>query len=561
MNTPTAPFQKPALCILRSLCQSTAVWLIAALAATTVSALGATVRVVEFATPFRSWFGGGAGELVSVGPNLTLAVLRDGDLAQAASVDLEFQALPPGAEVRDRVSETERVAAVAGRDFLALTQRVEFQPGEALRVLSVPILDNGRRDETYRFFQGRLLSHTEGLAVATPVVTIVTGENELTTTLDVTRPTAYEAANPLVLLTRDETPRFGWFQPLEDGKTLVRGDFDAVNGVPRPGLARLYSNGDLDETFVPTEPIDPFSWYEEFVLSDGRKLELISGCCYDGELPLGLPADGESFHLRIFRADGTPDLTWSGAGFKSEGWLGKLAGRIEETQGQLCFTGPVTSIDGMTVGWIGNYKRESVFHFHLTNAPKTSLRLSVDGVRPKYSAVTNYSAVVCFRRLGATEAPATVHFATRSITGRAAQHFLPQSGTVTFAPRELGKVVTMALSPASPPEFNEIFEIVVTGGEGFEALPAPFRWMVRGTSEAFAPRLDRVHRLRDGRVLLGGFGPVEFTDIEFSLDLKAWQPLTNPLGGFFFGDDSGAGIWLDNSTTNDSARFYRAVAR
>jgi hypothetical protein len=544
MNAPTAPFQKPATCILRSLCLTTAVWLIAALAATTVSALGATVRVIEFATPFRSQFEGGDGELVSVGPTLTLAVLRDGDLARAASAELEFLPSLPGTVVYEDLLGTEQVAAVAGRDFLAGTLRVEFQPGEALRVLSVPILDNGRREDAFLFFQARLVSHTEGLSVATPVVTIVTGENELSTILDVTRPSAYEEANPLVLLTEYGIPVAGQFQPLADGHTLVQGKFDAVNGVPRPGLARLNSHADLDETFVPTEPIDPVPLGN---ISDGRKLKVIA------QGPSGGRLNGEIYHLQLFHPDGAPDSSWLGAGLSGLNALGKPAGRFNETQGQLRYTGSLASIDGIRVGRDG-HDEASVFYFHVAHAPQTSLRLSVLGVEGDESRCS-----VVFRRLGSTEGPATVHFATHNITGTADQHFFPQSGTVTFAPRELGKVVTLTLSPASSPEFNEIFEVAVTGGEGFEALPASFRWMVRGTQEAFAPRLDRVRRLEDGRVLLGGVGS-SGTGIEFSLDLRTWQPLTNPLGGLF-GDLSGAGIWLDATATNGSARFYRAVVR
>lgn len=39
-----------------------------------------------------------------------------------------------------------------------------------------------------------------------------------------------------------------------DDKLLISGDFTAVNGVPRAGLARLNANGTLDTGFVPTNP-------------------------------------------------------------------------------------------------------------------------------------------------------------------------------------------------------------------------------------------------------------------------------------------------------------------
>lgn len=76
-----------------------------------------------------------------------------------------------------------------------------------------------------------------------------------------------------------------------------------------------------------------------------------------------------------------------------------------------------------------------------------------------------------------------------------------------------------------------------------------------GTSE-LAPALDRVKRLRDGRVLLGGTVSVE--GIQFSDDMKAWHPITDAPGGRL--SDNSRSLWLDASATNAAARYYRAVA-
>ena len=68
---------------------------------------------------------------------------------------------------------------------------------------------------------------------------------------------------------------------LQDGKLLMSGLFDSVNGKPRPGYARLLSDGSVDESFVPmTNPANsnapalgrtylPGGTYPAAALSDG----------------------------------------------------------------------------------------------------------------------------------------------------------------------------------------------------------------------------------------------------------------------------------------------------
>jgi hypothetical protein len=74
--------------------------------------------------------------------------------------------------------------------------------------------------------------------------------------------------------------------------------------------------------------------------------------------------------------------------------------------------------------------------------------------------------------------------------------------------------------------------------------------------EGPAPRLERVKRLRDGRVLLGGTGPQDTTRLESSTDLQTWHPLTNVVTGVGL---DGLPVWLA-SATNAPTRYYRAVA-
>ena len=164
-----------------------------------------------------------------------------------------------------------------------------------------------------------------------------------------------------------------------------------------------------------------------------------------------------------------------------------------------------------------------------------------------------------FERFGSTTAPATVHFTTRNLTATAGKDYIAQFGTVTFAPLEVEKTITIPVLADNEEEFDEDFEVVVTAAEGFEALPAPLRLTILDKAgRGPASPLDRIKRLHDGSVLLGGNSWWTDRKIEFSSDLKTWQPLTNFLGA---ADGEGTAIWLDASATNASSRFYRAVAR
>ncbi len=47
---------------------------------------------------------------------------------------------------------------------------------------------------------------------------------------------------------------------LPDGRLLLAGTFTEVNGVPRPGLARLSRDGTLDDEFEPNRDGGPPGW-------------------------------------------------------------------------------------------------------------------------------------------------------------------------------------------------------------------------------------------------------------------------------------------------------------
>ena len=193
----------------------------------------------------------------------------------------------------------------------------------------------------------------------------------------------------------------------------------------------------------------------------------------------------------------------------------------------------------------------------MTNAPETALAVTGNG-SCRYYVQEGAPAVVTFHRLGNVSRSALAHYTTRDITATAGQDYMPQSGVVTFAPFETEKKIAITTLEDSIDEFEEMFEIVITGGEGFEALPAPQRVKIRDPGiDLSPPRLDIIKRLRNGQVIFGG--PAQgFIDaenffssgagLEFSSDLKTWQPLTNLIQG----SSANSTFWLDASATNSS---------
>jgi uncharacterized delta-60 repeat protein len=125
-----------------------------------------------------------------------------------------------------------------------------------------------------------------------------------------------------------------------DGKLLLAGDFDLVNGVPRQGLARLNADGILDEAFhVVFSPAD-FLIISAMVLQPDGKIVLAGSF----NTVQGIPRRG----LARLLPDGALDQMFDpGPGFEaslsSGSWIGALA--LQE-DGQLVAGGRFFGYDG-----------------------------------------------------------------------------------------------------------------------------------------------------------------------------------------------------------------------
>ncbi len=119
----------------------------------------------------------------------------------------------------------------------------------------------------------------------------------------------------------------------DDGKILVSGVFNSVNGIPVSNRARLLPDGTVDPTFTSTALIDgPIRDF--LVQTDGRIIAGGSFTTYDG-----IPKP----HLLRFNSDGTLDNTLN-IGTGTDGDIRTVA---EQQPGRLLIGGNFTSYNGV----------------------------------------------------------------------------------------------------------------------------------------------------------------------------------------------------------------------
>jgi len=97
----------------------------------------------------------------------------------------------------------------------------------------------------------------------------------------------------------------------QDGKIIIGGQFNEYDGVPRRGIARLNTNGSLDESFS--------SFQKQLSFAAGGEVEAIS-LLPDGKILVGgyfNPFEGTRWFTRL-NHDGSEDMTFNqGSGFNS----------------------------------------------------------------------------------------------------------------------------------------------------------------------------------------------------------------------------------------------------
>ena len=193
--------------------------------------------------------------------------------------------------------------AKAGVDYTTVSGTLAFAAGETEKTISIPLsADDGvvGGDKIFRVF---LTNATGGALIETDEGIVTIQDNEIPANLDYsfnpvisseyggevlsfatlpdgklviggyfTRVNGVEraglaglnadgslaAAFQTRLLNAGQPGSVSQLELLPDGRLYIAGYFDSVNGVERPGLARLLPNGALDSSFTPTNNLDYF---------------------------------------------------------------------------------------------------------------------------------------------------------------------------------------------------------------------------------------------------------------------------------------------------------------
>jgi uncharacterized delta-60 repeat protein len=156
-----------------------------------------------------------------------------------------------------------------------------------------------------------------------------------------------------------------------DGKIFTAGLFSQVNGVDRPGLARLNPDGSTDASFVPESNAAGDRYSRPLALQEDGKILASFG---DGIVRLN--------------ADGSRDLSFDVGldGLKQNGFAASLSEIIVQPDGQILVSGNFTSVNGSA--WSGLVRlngdaglANSRAHFHsITGAGAGKVRLGLDEI-------------------------------------------------------------------------------------------------------------------------------------------------------------------------------------
>jgi uncharacterized delta-60 repeat protein len=240
---------------------------------------------------------------------------------------------------------------------------------------------------------------------------------------------------PTFTRTPTGSPYVGDILVQDDGRILIGGAFDTVNGVARRHMARLNSNGSLDATFD-----------AGLVSSLPNLLTMFP----DGRVALaGVPSlefsDGSSHRFVVLKADGSRASDFP------------LPGEIEigeaaiDAAGNLLVSGSFVELNGYPTAGLARVPLEA-----------TAVRaISLQG----FTVTTGEGAafaLVSVRRFGDAQTTASVLYTTFNESAFADADYTVTSGTLTFAPGENAATIAVPLLDDHLEETNESFRVVLS---------------------------------------------------------------------------------------------------
>jgi uncharacterized delta-60 repeat protein len=272
------------------------------------------------------------------------------------------------------------------------------------------------------------------------------------------------------------------------GKIVIGGAFHIVNGVARPGLARLDSDGSLDPDSDVSEAVRRALIDYDVLLQPDGKLLVGSSCTTrlnaDGSTDASfLPCDGQHLELDVrplaVRSDGKILVqTWQSP-LPPLGGSGLPGLMLLNPDGSMHQRYPFPGVNFPHDSYVISAAFGPDGSALIAGSLRSQIglaRLFSDGSLPAFQfssarmrvAENGTIASIVVQRTGDSSAAAEVHFATSNGSGQAGQEFQVQSGTLEFAPLETTKTIKIPVLDNA--ELNDTKTFIVTldsPSEGF----------------------------------------------------------------------------------------------
>ena len=322
-----------------------------------------------------------------------------------------------------------------------------------------------------------------------------------------------------------------------DGKTVIGGAFTSVGGTNRIFVARLNSDGSLDNSFQPN-----------ITLSFGSVLAVQTEV--DGKIYVGgsfSTVDGLSRNnLARLNGDGSLDMSFSVGSGSSGGQqnFGVYAFAIQ-TNGNVLVGGDFTTFNGVRLNYLARLLADQGGTVQFASA--------------NYSVDENGgSATIAVRRTGSTSGTVAVNYLTSGGTATAGVDYVAQAGALLFGPGETNKIFTVPILPDALVEGNETVNL---------ALGNPIGGVILGTNQTAT--LTITDDTNSVPLRFTSISPVSGNQLRLTLSGQAGrayvlQATTNVSNWISIKTNTATNSvfdFFDTGVTSFQRRFYRAFGQ
>ncbi|HAB17972.1 MAG TPA: Calx-beta domain-containing protein [Verrucomicrobiota bacterium] len=317
-----------------------------------------------------------------------------------------------------------------------------------------------------------------------------------------------------------------------DGAILIAGQFTAVHGTDRGGLARLKEDGSLDLNFTSA------------VALNGRSIAVPADT--DEAVYIAVPTCNWGCNFTLQRVSSDGSLDGRSPGIRGGGVVNAMA---LQPNGDVLIAGSFRSITVDNTGQ--SIETPGIARLH-GNPSQPRVQFYVDPSSGVYSADVIVGeeagmATVAVQRVGDTSAPLKVDFTTSDGTATAAVNFGATRGTLSFAPLETAQTITIPILHDNVATGELQFQVALSHPSGGAALGLKTSTVhIQNTDHGFAP--GGIVRESDERVILWPVHPPENFVLQASTNLVDWNALAVPVG-----------TYTDTNTPLFNRRFFRLV--